>query len=338
MKIKSLTLTVLGLTILGGCMAGPQNSTFTEQTTALNATKEVNGVEQLVDPKRMEANMAVITGKAPVINNIFIPERGSVEGRNLTRTFLTNTLEALGYKVEIQNYRKNGANVFVRLMADQPTDEYILAGGHLDSVKNAGAIDDGTGTISTLEAATVLPKLTGRKVNIIFAWFDEEELGLVGSEALASEFKKQGLKISSVHAMDMLGWDQDGDRAVEVARPDGNLWDYYKMVNETHQLKIPLERTNTGSSDHVSFHQKGYNSVCLSEEWVNGDTTPYYHQKKDVFETVNFEYLATGAKLLIAVLGDLSQKVPAPANIEMVPHNRFPGREKTFLKSYDDNH
>jgi hypothetical protein len=336
MKLKSLPVALLSLSILTGCMLSNNNPLISEQSQVSAVKKDENRVENLVDQTRMTGYMSVLTGKTAVMNNTFIPERGTIEGRNLTRTFLTNTLEGLGYKVEAHNYRKNGTNIVAKLMADQPSDEYILVGGHMDSVKNAGADDDGSGSTAVLEAATVLPNLKGRKVNIIFAWFDEEELGLIGSNALATEYKKQGLKINSVHTIDMMGWDADGDKAVEVARPDGNLWDYYKMVNETHQLKLPLARTNTGSSDHVSFHQKGYNSLNLSEEWVNGDTTPNYHQKSDTFETINFEYLAAATKLLIAVIGDLSLRVAAPENIKLVPNNKFPGREKKFLKSYDE--
>src|SRR5688500_3760742 len=127
----------------------------------------------------------------------------------------------------------------------------------MDSVSNAGTIDNGSGSTAVLEAATVLRNLPGRKVNIIFAWFDEEELGLIGSEAMAADYKKQGLKISSVHTMDMMGWDKDGDKAIEIERPDGVLWDYYKMVNEKHQLNYKLARTNSGSTDHVAFRAEG---------------------------------------------------------------------------------
>ncbi len=329
MKNKILVVALFSLAFLNNC-SKPENTMVTEKINI--STVKVNRVEDQVDRSRMEGYMAVLTGKKPVINDILIRERGSVEGRNLTRTFLINTLEALGYKVEQNNYRKNGTNIVARLMSESPSDEYILIGAHLDSVNNAGADDDGSGSTAVLEAATVLPKLNDRKVNIIFSWFDEEELGMIGSKSLASEYKKQGLKITSAHTIDMMGWDKDGDNAVELARPDGILWDYYNMVNEKHNLKIPLERTSTGSSDHVPFHQNGFPSLNLSEEWVNNDTTPYYHQKKDIYETINFDYLASGTKLLVAVVGDLSMKVPPPANIKLVPHENFPGREREFHK------
>lgn len=337
MKLKSCFLAAFSLAILNSCSLSNTNPIVFKQTGRFSINSSMNRVEHLVDPTRMQKNASALTGKTPVLPDTLIPERGSVNGRALTRAFLATYLESLGYKVEHHEYRKNGINILTKLMADEPTDEYILVGAHMDSVRNAGADDNGSGSTAVMEAATILPQLTGRKVNIVFAWFDEEELGLIGSKYLARDFKKQGLKITTVHTIDMLGWDSDGDRTVELARPDGILWDYYKMVNQTHGFNLPLDRTNTGSSDHVAFHNEGFTSLCLSEEWTNGDSTPYYHQKGDTYETINFDFLAAGTQLVVAAVGDLSLKVPAPKNIKRVPHDRFPGREREFHKDYDEH-
>lgn len=338
MNIKQILLTALSIGILASCADPLTNPTVFGPTPQQFAIKKAPAkVEQLVDRSRMEQNMAALSGKTPFMPNTLIPERGSVKGRELTRTFLTTYLESLGYKVERHEYRKNGTNIFTRLMADEPTDEYILVGAHMDSVSNAGADDNGSGSTAVLEAATVLPQLKGRKVNIIFAWFDEEELGLIGSKYLARDFKKQGLKLTTVHTIDMMGWDGDGDKTVELARPDGILWDYYHMVNKTHGLNLPMDRTNTGQSDHVAFHEQGYQSLCLSEEWTSNDSTPHYHRKTDTFGTINFDFLAAGTQLVVATVGDLSLKVPPPANIQRIPHDRFPARERAFHKSYDEH-
>lgn len=143
------------------------------------------------------------------------------------------------------------------------------------------------------------------------------------------------MKISSMHNIDMLSWDSDGDRTIELAQPDGMLWDYYNMVNKTHNLKIPFERTNTGQSDHESFHGEGFNSICISEQYTSGDTTPYYHRKGDVFETINFDYLTGSTRLVVAVVGDLSLKVPPPAGIQVVPNDKFPSRPRENHGSHD---
>jgi hypothetical protein len=337
MKLKKLLLSALALSILSACNETATNTSINNDSIETFAQKKTNkNVEELVSKERMEGYLKSLTGKTPIQSGSIIPERGTVEGRDMTRAYLTKTLEGLGYKVEVHNYRKNGSNIMAKLMADTPTDEYLLVGAHMDSVRNAGADDNASGSTAVLEAATVLQKLEGRKVNIIFAWFDEEELGLIGSGYLAKDFKKKGMKIIAAHTIDMMGFDGDGDKTVELARPDGVLWSYYQMVNKTHNLNFPLDRTNTGQSDHVSFHDNGFNSICLSEEWTAGDTTPQYHRKGDVFETINLDYLVSGSKLVIATVGDMSLKVPAPANIQLEPHNKYPSRERHFHKSIDD--
>lgn len=356
MKIKQFICSALTLAVLGSCNSSfntpfpaynPQNAykSYAQKLNPIRIQQRLfsfqntpKRIEQLVSQERIQDNMAALTGVRSISkdSNTIIPERGTRNGRALTRTFLATYLESLGYEVEKHEYRRHGINIITKLMADEPTDEYIVVGAHMDSVRNAGADDNGTGSTAVLEAATILPQLEGRKVNIIFAWFDEEELGLIGSRYLAKAYKKQKLNITSMHNVDMLGWDGDGDKVIEVARPHGILWDYYNMVNQTHGLNLPLERTSTRYSDHVSFSNAGYDSLMLIEEYTTRDMTPHYHRKSDQYKTINFEYLTRGTKLLIAAVSDLARKVPAPKGIKFIPHDRFPSRDRDFHKHGSD--
>ena len=334
---KSLTLAACGLALLNACAGSSLQPAPLRQNPLTAQARRTVVVENLVERGRMEKHLASLTGKVAVGPAGLIPERGTVQGRAMTRAYLTASLEALGYQAEAHNYRPNGTNIVARLMATVPSDEYIVVGAHMDSVRNAGADDNASGSVAVLEIATVLRALPTRKVNVIFAWFDEEEIGLVGSRYLARDFKKQGLKITSMHNIDMLGWDRDGDRAIEIAQPDGILWDYYNMVNKTHGLNIKFDRTNTGQSDHESFHKEGFHAVCLSEEYTNGDMTPHYHRKTDTFETIDLDYLTSSTRLVAAVVGDLALKVPPPAQIQRIPNSQFPSRPREFHASYDDH-
>jgi Zn-dependent M28 family amino/carboxypeptidase len=318
-----------GVTVAGCAVASvmtPGTAPRSVQTTSRTAVR-ADRPEDAVSVDRLKATMAVLAGTSAIPGGTLIPERGGIAGRELTRQFLISQLQEYGFKVERHTYRTNGENIVGRLMATTPTDEYILIGAHLDSVNNHGADDDGSGSTSILETARALSLMPDRKVNIMVAWFDEEELGLVGSKYLAREYRKQGLNITSVHCIDMMGWDSDGDRRVEVARPEGDLWTVYQHVNETHGLKLPLSRVNTGSSDHVSWANEGFKSVLLCEEWNGGDTTPHYHRKTDTYETINFDFVAAGTKLMTAVVSDLTRKMRGPAPQPFIPHNRFPGRD-----------
>ncbi|MEZ0369353.1 MAG: M28 family metallopeptidase [Candidatus Sericytochromatia bacterium] len=321
------SLTIL---ILAGCATGallrPNPANPLRAQNAVNAPR----VEQGVSLERMQALAAVLTGQAKLPDGRVIPERGSVAGRALTRQFISQTLESYGYKVEPHTYRNNGINITARLLAPTPTQEYLIVGAHMDSVSNAGADDNNTGSVAVLEAARLLKDLPDRQVNILFAWFDEEELGLIGSRALARDLKKQGMKVLSVHTLDMVGWDSDHDKVIEIEQPDANLWDYYQQVNQSHGLKLPLIRTSSGDTDHVAFRSEGFTSVGLCEEWVGGDTTPYYHRRSDTYNTIDFDYASAVTRLMVAAVGDLSRKVKGPVVTSLIPHNRFPSRPRPF--------
>lgn len=339
---KRLLLSALSLAFITSCasaltsplqqLRSPQARFFARSEAPVPPKQ----IEDLVSKERIAEHLAALTGVRPIAPNTVIPERGTRQGRHLTRQFIQTYLESLGYEVERHEYRRNGINMITRLMADEPTDEYIVVGAHMDSVRNAGADDNGSGSSAVLEAATVLRELKGRKVNLIFAWFDEEELGLIGSRHLAREYRRQKLNITSMHNVDMLGYDGDGDGVIELARPAGILWDYYNMVNRSHGLNLPLERTSTSYSDHVSFEREGYDSLMLIEEYTTRDMTPHYHRQSDQFHTINLDYLTAGTRLMIATVGDLVKKVPPPPGAQFVPHEHFPSRERDFHKSYDE--
>lgn len=279
-----------------------------------------------VDTARIRQTMAHLTGHEALPDGRKIPERGTAEGRALARDYLAKALQDLGLEVQRHKYRSTGENLIARLPANAAaTDEWLLIGAHFDSVRNAGANDNASGTAIVLEAARLLKALEGRKVNLMVAFFDEEELGLVGSSYMAREFKRQKLNLTSVHTVDMLAWDSDKDRAIEVEMPDGNLEAQYRTSNKTHGLDLTLYRTSTTATDHTSFRREGFHAVGLTEEYVYGDTTPHYHKRSDAFDTINVDYMGTGTRLLVAAVGDLLQGKVAKAS-RLVPHDQFPGR------------
>lgn len=326
----------LAIAVLAGCSYAmaplpPQLSARFQRQNVQSTS-----LTQRVQRANLERNAAILTGQAPLPSGEFIRERGTIQGRNMTRQFLMDRLKEYGYQAELHNYRNNGSNVIAHLPAQTPSDAYILVGAHLDSVRNHGADDNNSGSVAVLEAARVLAQLPERRVNLIFAWFDEEELGLIGSKALARHYRETGLKLLSAHTLDMVGYDSDLDGAVEIEQPDAGLWEYYQQANERHDLGIKLYRTGSGSTDHVAFRRAGFHAVGLCEEWVNGDTTPQYHRRGDGYDTLNFDFIAQVTRLSVAAVGDLAQEIPPPMVTVKVPHDRFPSRPRIHHASYDE--
>lgn len=316
---------MLGLSLaLAACGRSPGLGAQAQGSLAAAGVK--NSPVALVEEARLRSTLAILTGVEPVVAGGLIPERGTVQGRAMAREHLAGQLAGLGYQVTRHAYRQNGENLVGILPATVKNAPVVVIGAHMDSVRNAGADDNGSGSAAVLEIARVLAKLSDRKLELRVCFFDEEELGLVGSYALAKAWKQQGLKVLTVHTVDMIGYDADGDKSIEVEQPDGDLWARYNEANRRHGLGFKLVRTSSGDTDHVAFRQTGFTSVGLCEEWVSGDTTPHYHRKTDTLATLSVPFVAAGAKLMAAAVADQLQGVPVTSQAPFVPHSRFPGR------------
>ncbi|MEQ9468723.1 MAG: M28 family peptidase [Ekhidna sp.] len=244
--------------------------------------------------------------------------RSSSEERNLARDYLKDKIRSLGLEPKEHTYLMpnlnplidllfapfKGANVYTILEATEKIDEYIVLGAHFDTeVGCPGAIDNGTGVTLIFSVVKKLQSLDYRSKNIILIFFDQEEEELVGSQAFARHLKKEGLKIHSVHTVDTIGWDADGDGTVELELPSAELEMVYTQVSQRIGQTFHLTRVN--STDHHSFRKLGYPAIGLTDEYVNGDYAPYKDTPQDIYETVNFEFLAKSTVFVYEVIKEI---------------------------------
>jgi bacterial leucyl aminopeptidase len=135
---------------------------------------------------------------------------------------VTNTIEASGAD-------KHGA--FVRKVAHEwgqfsiiatipgQSNKTIVIGAHQDSINlflpaflaAPGADDDGSGTVTILEALRVLLQsddvIRGKADNTVeFHWYSAEEGGLLGSQAIFSEYSRIGRDVKAMLQQDMTGY------------------------------------------------------------------------------------------------------------------------------------
>lgn len=69
-----------------------------------------------------------------------------------------------------------------------------------------GADDDGTGTVNLMEAFRVLLAAGFRPTNPVeFHWYAAEEVGLLGSQAIANSYKSAGVNVKAFMELDMSG-------------------------------------------------------------------------------------------------------------------------------------
>jgi Zn-dependent M28 family amino/carboxypeptidase len=240
-----------------------------------------------------------LTGYLPVTDTFRLRDRSNVENKKLCLKYLTTLLKNYCKDVTVQSYSGTGNNVSGIIPSTGSSQQYIIIGAHYDGVRNSPAANDNaTGVAVIYSVGKYISKLAIRRYNTIIVFFDEEEKGLVGSRAFAAKIKSDSLKVHSVHTIDQMGWDNDGDRGIELELPSESLKEVYLKVAAENKIKFPIHITRVGSTDHSSFRRLGYNATGITEEYFNKDTTPHYHRSTDSYSTVNFDYLESTTSYL----------------------------------------
>lgn len=278
-----------------------------------DATSSMNAVTLEPEASRLLATIRELSGEDDVVvdgKETRIPDRGNEAPRALAQSYMVDKFRALGLETETKCYTQGwnrGCNVVATLWgADR--SEFVVFGAHLDSVRNKGADDDGSGSAALLEIARLYAGLSPRK-SIRFLAFDQEELGLIGSKAYASALTAgtgDG-KIAGVFQMDMIGYDTDGDAAIHAMDCDrAESRPLTRTLAETNTrvgtgLKIVTACTNR--SDHASFWNKGIPATIVSENFFGGsgtrdDSNRCYHQACDTVALLNVPYMTRIVKLV----------------------------------------
>lgn len=183
---------------------------------------------------------------------------------------LTTTLDDPG--------ETTGTNVIAR--AGETCD--ILVGGHFDTVLGSpGASDNASGTAHVLELARAFAA-DGLDDGLCFATFDAEELGLLGSSALVSEWAANDELPRYVVNLDVTG---TGELVQLIGDTD--------LVEEADSLAEALDidaesaslRPGTGS-DHQSFQSAGVTVLFFSTGIFEAIHTP-----GDTLDAINVDDL-----------------------------------------------
>jgi hypothetical protein len=166
-----------------------------------------------------------------------------------------------------------------------------------------------------LEAARIFSELEF-EYSIIYALWDEEEIGLIGSGNYASQAASNGDIIHAVINMDMISWDGDDDSTVEIhssfTANSNELSDYIVEIIDLYdiQLNPAVQIPGTTASDHSRFWNNGYAAVLMIEEYFGGDFNPYYHTEEDRIAILHMPYFHKMAQLSIGSLASLAIPVP----------------------------
>ncbi|KAK9381452.1 uncharacterized protein V2V93DRAFT_335073 [Kockiozyma suomiensis] len=207
------------------------------------------------------------------------------------------------------------------LNAGTPDDRTVVVGAHQDSINlifpsffgAPGADDDGSGTVTILETFRTLISNGFTPNNTVeFHWYSAEEGGLLGSQAIFSEYAKRKIQVAAMLQQDMTGFVK---KTLDGGRPESlgvitdfvhpGLTEFIKKI-VTSYSKIPFVETECGyaCSDHASAAKVGYPSAFVIESTFK-DSNPFIHSTRDTIDRLSFEHMAEHAKLTLGFVYEL---------------------------------
>lgn len=250
----------------------------------------------------LKEELQKISGDADIIQDnqrVNIPERSKTENIKKAADYLYAQYEAYGFKRKPQTNSKYN-NIIVEKLGSTNPEKVLIISSHIDSVGNAGANDDGTGTIAALSIAKALQGIQ-TKYTLRVIHFDAEEVGLRGSRDYVSSLSKTEINnlIGNIQ-LEMMGTNSRKDGVFHVVDCSKRSR-YQRNLVLTNAIEAAIKSMNLGiinnpgcttRSDHSSFWNEKVPAVAVSENFFGGDSDPCYHRSCDIVDSrIDFEYM-----------------------------------------------
>jgi hypothetical protein len=204
-------------------------------------------------------------------------------------------------------------NTVAEVRGAEKPDEYVVLSAHFDSWDAAsGATDNGTGTVTMLEAMRLLRLAYPRpKRTILVGHWTSEEQGLNGSRAFVED------RPNVVRGLQALFNQDNGTGRIENVSAAGLVgagaawgrWAARVPSDLTSSIKFSFPGSPAaGGSDNASFICAGAPSFNLgSGSWDYGGYT--WHTDRDTYDKVSFDDVRMNATL-VAILAYLASEDP----------------------------
>lgn len=304
---------------------------FTELEYTITEDELVNHCLDLVDVSKIEETILTLEGYGTRYHT-----KPQAEQAVLDLQAKWDAMIALSGRTDISTRIYNHVNtpmpslILTITGADNP-EEFVIVGGHIDSTSwdrddAPGADDNASGIASLDEMFRVLLEVEfvpNRTVEIMA--FAAEEIGLVGSAEIASNYANNGVDVLAYVQFDMTGY-KGSSKDIYISEDwyvnqDVNnyliqLLDHYN-ASGPHSLTYGFTECGYGCSDHASWAAEGY-KVAFPFEAAFHQSNPNIHTPNDLFsflETgdhaakftkLGLEFIIEGAKSQTLSVSDYS--------------------------------
>ncbi len=169
------------------------------------AATSADALMECVEQTRLESDVKLIAQPRPP---------GSPHWQTV-QDLCADRFEQYGFEVERQKYA-TGVNVIGRMAGQTLPQEQVIVSAHYDHIAGCpGADDNASGVAAVLETARVLSQAKFQRTLVVACW-DEEEAGLIGSEAYAARAAQQGDNIINMVSLEMIGYRDDAPNTQSV--------------------------------------------------------------------------------------------------------------------------
>jgi carboxypeptidase Q len=225
-------------------------------------------------------------------------------------------------------------NTIAEIRGSEKPDEYVILSAHFDSWDaSSGATDNGTGTVTMLEAMRILRRVyPNPKRTILVGHWSGEEQGLNGSRAFAADHPEIVRGVQAVFNQD------NGTGRVSTIGMAGILEAGAHFGTWLSRIPADIARHVTvnfpgtpagGGSDHAAFGCYGAPAFGLgSNSWEYGTYT--WHTNRDTFDKIVFDEIKNNATLT-AMLAYLASEDPQTiGRTRRVMPNNQQGQQQTW--------
>lgn len=213
------------------------------------------------------------------------------------------------------------------LVCEKPgsTNNTIMISAHYDSrmedinnntARAPGADDNASGVSALLEVARTLSNISLHH-SIIFVLFSGEEQGKWGSTHYADYIDKKDVDLDLLINLDMVGFSSQGSNDFLIEYDNGNVVqdnDKYSLAVASFIKGVASKYTNLntilgvlGNSDYLPFEALGYTVIGFHDDGVTKN--PNHHTMTDTPDILNYEYLTSTTKLVLATILNLDKLI-----------------------------
>jgi len=315
---------------IGPIRAAEKNSSYQAALASIKADEMAGHVGRLADPA-MEGREAGTPG-------------GHAAGEYLADQYARLRLRGAGTDGgRFQPFPPNFRNILTILRGSDSKlrDQVIVVGAHYDHIGygggglslygygyiHPGADDNASGSAAVLELAKAFTVLSAApKRSIIFAAWDAEEKGLLGSKYWVAHPTVPLEHVVAALNLDMVGRLRDEHLIVLGARSGYGWRRLASSQNDIPGLRLDFSWEFKPNADYYSFFERDI-PVLMFFTGLHDN----YHRPSDVAKLINSEGMTQVTRLLFNVVYDLADRPAAVPGVRAAARYETPETEQAIL-------